>query len=282
MTISKSGLFVAYRNVVLKEEGSAISQELAMGITKAYSKIKFKKKKNPSNYVLIKLYDKFKAVTVREHGDEDHFGNLQDLYLDLSKDIAPIYTDDYSKSFTIKIGTPVVMDRSKCNPNQDQTCSTGLHVAGKQWLEDQGSYFGNTPLKVLVNPTDVVCVPPLDSYGKMRTCAYYPIELLEKDSNGVLIEEKSFDGFEDDFINIITYTGNVNNEDDGNYKLDIPSCPELNKSNIYDRLEEIRNNETFKQVNHYEDEYEDEDEDEGDDYDYDYEYDDEEDDDFWD
>lgn len=45
MVISKSGLFVAYRNVQLKSEGSEISSKWAEFISTSYSKVKYKFKK---------------------------------------------------------------------------------------------------------------------------------------------------------------------------------------------------------------------------------------------
>jgi hypothetical protein len=237
MTISKSGFFVAYRNVVLKSEGSEISSRFAKAITKAYTKIKFKKRKNPSKYVMC-ITDDGKYYTGKAKDTSGStLGNLQDLYNELSKTTAPVYTDSYSHTFTIKVGVPVTMDRSLCDSNQENTCSKGLHVAGKTWL--QASYFGNIGLKVLVNPADVVAVPGADNYGKMRTCAYYPIAILDRDDNGDIIDDNDIDGFEDDFANII-YSGEINNEDHGNYSLNIPDCVEINRSTILDRLKDIK------------------------------------------
>ena len=71
------------------------------------------------------------------------------------------------------------MPRNKCDSVQENSCSRGLHVAGKSWLTS--NYFGDTALMVLVNPADVVAVPPIDNYGKMRTCAYYPVSIVEFD-----------------------------------------------------------------------------------------------------
>ena len=51
----------------------------------------------------------------------------------------------------------VTMKRDACDSVQENTCSSGLHVAGKGWLKR--NYFGNNGLVVLVNPADVVAVP---------------------------------------------------------------------------------------------------------------------------
>lgn len=249
MTISRSGLFVAYRNVVLKSEGSDISSKLAKAISKLYVKVKFKWKKSPKNYFVV--YDGKEYGLV--HNDEEvpesyigitELGNLYKLYLSLADDTkSPVYTDAYSQSFTIKIGEPVIMPRSECDSKQENTCSRGLHVAGKDWL--QNNYFGKESLIVLVNPADVVAVPPEDSYGKMRTCAYYPVALVERDEDGDIINDNVPDGFEDDFFDLIAFTGNINNNEESTYTVEIPNMPEINRNRIYDQLgyiaEQIRN-----------------------------------------
>lgn len=68
-----------------------------------------------------------------------------------------VFTDHYTHSFKIKIGEMVIMDRSKCDTTQENTCSKGLHISGKGWLKR--NYFGNIGLACLVNPADVVAVP---------------------------------------------------------------------------------------------------------------------------
>lgn len=250
MTISKSGLFVAYRNVNLKENGSDISAKLAKVISKFYVKTKFKWKKSPKNFNVVYDGKEYALITKDTLLDEDWdtIGNLQELYNSLGDEKkAPVYTDGYTGKFTIKIGEPVTMPREKCDPIQENTCSRGLHVAGRDWL--QSNYFGSESLIVLVNPADVVAVPPSDSYGKMRTCAYYPVALVERDAEGNIVNDNIPDGFEDDFINIITYQGEINNTDLGNYELSIPIIPEIDKELIQIRLENIKASLKNKYVN---------------------------------
>lgn len=80
---------------------------------------------------------------------------------------------------------------------------------------------------------------PEDSYGKMRTCAYYPISIVTYDSYGKIIDEDIEDGFEDDFIDKICYIGTVNNEDNDNYVLNIPAISESDKNLIYSNLKAL-------------------------------------------
>ena len=240
MTISKSGLFVAYRNVHIKKEGTNIKAELANFISSKYSQIKFVNKKFPKNYTVIEENGVYSIVPINHQIDGDVIGNLDELYKELSNlEVSTIYTDGYTKSFNIKLGEIVSIPREKCDSTQENTCSRGLHVAGKDWL--QANYFGDVGLMVLVNPADVVAVPPEDNYGKMRTCAYFPI-LNVKVENRKLEEVDIPNGFEDDFFNImINYNGKINNEDVGQYQI-IPEKPteDFNEKKILNKLSEIK------------------------------------------
>ena len=240
MVISKSGLFVAYRNVQLKSEGSEISSKWAEFISTSYSKIKYKFKKSPKNYTVGKDANGDKVCVLTESSLTKVKGNLQELYNKLNdQDLSPVYTDAHTRTFTIKIGEPVTMNRSKCNADSNVTCSNGLHLGGKSWLE-QG-YFGDTTLLCLVNPSDVVAIPEIDSYGKMRVCAYYPVQIVDRDKDGKIIDQGINDGFEDDFMHHIAYSGDINNTDIINYTVDIPEIPEISKKKILNRLVEISN-----------------------------------------
>jgi hypothetical protein len=241
MTISRSGLFVAYRNVKLHSEGENVDAEMTKFITESFTRVRHQLKQNPAKYHIGKDVIGTLICTRSEKRVIESLGMLKDLYEGLSdKETAPVYTDGYTGKFRIRIGEPVTMDRSKCNENDNVTCSRGLHVAGKSWLNS--NYFGNTGLRVLVNPSDVVAVPPIDSYGKMRCCAYYPVSVVGFDSDSKIIDEKLDDGFEDNFIDMITYVGNVKNEEtvENKYIISIPEIPEINKQTFMSRLGDIK------------------------------------------
>lgn len=239
MSISSSGLFVAYRNVQVHSEGKNISSVMAKFITESFTKIRHKHKKNPKNYYVGKDSEGEMICSASENKVVEVIGKLDDLYNNLSDpDTAPVYTDSYTGKFRIRIGEPVTMDRNKCDTNQNNTCSRGLHVAGKDWL--QSNYFGNTGLRVLVNPSDVVAVPPQDSYGKMRVCAYYPVSVVDFDTDGKILDEKINDGFVDNFIDMISYVGEKNTEEVAKYSISLPPIPELSRNRIMDRLEDIK------------------------------------------
>ena len=235
MTISRSGLFVAYRNVKIKKAGASIDPKLANFVSSEYARIKFVSKKSPKDYLVLKTVD---GYVLTKTSCNNTIGNLSDLYKQLSDvEVSTVYTDGYTGKFEIKLGEIVSMPREKCDSVQENSCSKGLHVAGKTWLKE--NYFGDVGLMVLVNPADVVAVPPVDDYGKMRTCAYYPVSIVEFDKNGDIIDTEIEDGFEDDFIDKICYSGLINNNDINPYFVTIPDIPELDKSKINNRLLEM-------------------------------------------
>tara|TARA_R110000851_G_scaffold97156_2_gene210678 strand:+ start:11919 stop:13097 length:1179 start_codon:yes stop_codon:yes gene_type:complete len=239
MSISSSGLFVAYRNVKLYSKGESIDAPLAKFITESFTKVRHRLKKNPKNYIIGRDLDGEFICSSSENRVDVQLGMLDIMYKALSDiETAPIYTDGYTGKFRIRIGEPVTMPRERCDTNQSNTCSRGLHVAGKSWL--QSNYFGDTGLRVLVNPSDVVAVPPEDSYGKMRVCAYYPVGIVGFDESGKILDERIEDGFEDNFIDMISYVGETNNEEVSKYSITVPSIPELSRNRIMDRMEDIK------------------------------------------
>ena len=238
MTISKTGLFIAYRNVLVAKEGSAFDATMSEFVSERYAKTRYIWKKSAKNYHVGYNKDGDPICNIKKENVHTYLGPLDECYKKLSNEnVATVYTDKHTQKMEIMIGKPVSIDRSECDPIQTNTCSRGLHVAGRSWLT-QG-YFGDVPLAVLVNPADVVAVPPRDGYGKMRVCAYYPFQVVEMD-NRKIVEKPFKDGFEDDFMKMICHTGEINEEQSFDYTLEIPTIPELDRSKIIRRFDEIK------------------------------------------
>lgn len=247
LTVTKSGFFVAYRKVLVKSEGKVVDNTLTKFITDSYFAIKAKKK-GPKSFTIIKsttdlgLYVVKSEKAVNLEPTETILGNVEELYKGLSsnpeseKSSVTIYTDAHTKTFEIKIGEIVTMDRDKCDAVQENTCSRGLHVASREWIRSHGSGFGNTNLVCLINPSDVVAVPPQDSYGKMRVSAYYPVKVADADFNDTIP-----DGFEDDFITKVISFSKINNDEAKTYNFAVSEIPEVNKTTILQRLDDIKN-----------------------------------------
>lgn len=238
MEITSSGLFVAYRNVDIKKEGKTINNTLTKFITDKFMHVRYKLKKAAKNYFVGKLEGELVANINKDKVGEE-IGNLQELYNNLSStesEEVTVYTDSYTQTFNIQIGKLVSMPRMFCDAVQENDCSRGLHVGGKTWLRQ--NYFGSESIRVLVNPTDVVAVPPKDKYGKMRTCAYMPIQVVSF-KNGE-IDAYDISGFEDDFFSQINYDKSKIGTDSVLYELEIQKVYELDYTKIKRKLDSIR------------------------------------------
>ncbi|QOR59366.1 protector from prophage-induced early lysis [uncultured phage cr116_1] len=148
-----------------------------------------------------------------------------------------VFTDHHSHTFKIKIGNMVTMDRNKCDTVQENTCSSGLHIGGKGWLKK--NYYGDTGLACLINPADVVAVPPYDNYGKLRTCAYLPMDIIHYDKNDNVIPLDVEDGFDCSYVTKVIYEGTMGTKEDSTYKINIPEIPGTTVESIQDKLLEI-------------------------------------------
>lgn len=85
--------------------------------------------------------------------------------------------DSHSRTFNNNVGEHVKMDRAGVNPDPNQTCSHGLHVASFEYAK---GFSGDVLVVVKVNPRDVVAVPTDYNKQKMRTCAYVVEEIYDK------------------------------------------------------------------------------------------------------
>lgn len=243
MVISKSGLIVGYRNVDIKREGDEFDSTLIKYVTREWAYVRYKLKKSPSNYLVgVDYAGEYIRINKTDASDSSTviISNLAELYDKIvasQNEEVTVFTDHYSHSFEIRIGQVVQMERKSCDAIQENDCSRGLHVGGKDWL--QKNYFGDVGLRVLVNPADIVAVPTQSDYGKMRTCAYYPINVIEYDNYGNVIDDDIDSGFEDDFMSQICYTGEINNNDPNAYRLNLPDSPEYNRGQIMENLRQL-------------------------------------------
>jgi len=282
MKISKSGLFIGYRNVDIKKQGNNnyYSQDLCDFVQQEYERIRNMKKGTGHYYVrpishpgghtptfeLIKddwTYKVTDWVYNDDTGEDEEvvvetltfadlindeaeiLWNLKQLYEEFKAvnfDAAQlgndtVYTDHHSHTFNIQVGKLVSMPRSSCDSVQEHQCSSGLHLANAEWLDE--GYYGTQGLVCLCNPRDVVAVPHDSTYGKLRTCAYLPIALTKYDENGKVIPYNVEDGFESSWVKEVLYSGHKSTEDLATYELSVPDIPEINKSTITQNVLEI-------------------------------------------
>lgn len=145
-----------------------------------------------------------------------------------------VYTDHHTHTFKIKVGEMVTMPRKDCNCDSSQECDRGLHLASKHWLNR--NYFGTVGLVCLCNPADVVAVPFNSSYGKLRTCAYLPIDIIKYGSDDKPIPYPAEDGFDCSYVTQVIYEGLMGTEEDSTYKIVIPDIPGMSRNTITDNL----------------------------------------------
>lgn len=72
------------------------------------------------------------------------------------------------------IGAVVTEPREECDPNRNQTCSTGIHFCSIEYLQS-GGYGGgltgrNKVIAVVINPADVTAIPTDYNLTKGRCC----------------------------------------------------------------------------------------------------------------
>ena len=104
------------------------------------------------------------------------------------------FLDSHSKTIDNSVGRIVKMDRSKVDPNNHQTCSTGLHVAAWSYAHQ---FDGDVIVCVKVNPKDVVAVPVDYNRQKMRVCEYKVCKVVTAPYQGFYIQtddKEEFDG----------------------------------------------------------------------------------------
>lgn len=223
MKITESGFIIAYRNADIKDETTYSTQQ-AKEIINRYYQEKYLNHKDP--YTIYGVDGGINETSLGEMYDDIVNGGC-----------SPVYTDHHSHTTTIKLGQPVRMPREETDQCQENTCSRGLHVAGTQWLKQ--NYFGSVGMMVLVNPANVVAVPTgSDNYGKMRTCEYFPVALIDFDSEGNIIEPE-YNLYNDiAYLNEIKYEGTINNVDVDNYVI---ARGQVSRETMYDSILERLN-----------------------------------------
>ena len=134
--------------------------------------------------------------------DVEYVGSVQvimDTLAEIEEENQSVYTDKHTHSMEIKLGVPVVMDRTECDADPKRDCSYGLHVGATKYVEQfrgvnrKNSDDEKSPVLVcLVNPMHVVAVPEYD-HSKMRVAEYYPFARgLVKNGDIEIVENKYF------------------------------------------------------------------------------------------
>jgi hypothetical protein len=213
--LTDKGYMVTYKAVYLKDTEKPKTSGLDAFVGEQYLVVK-KWRTGPKKYVVYKNLEdgglNITKQTTAEKWDEKEknveiIGNLADIYnavvntkSDNDNADKTIYTDMHSKTMSIELGVPVVMDRKDCDADPARDCSYGLHVGATKYVEKFVEYKKNESaiLVCLVNPANVVAVPNYD-HSKMRVTEYFPIGLAKYENQKIDIIEQKY--FEDDYSN---------------------------------------------------------------------------------
>lgn len=112
-------------------------------------------------------------------------GNLADLYNNLSEMKENRYTDDYTRSYDIRIGEVYKIREEDIDVNKHGSCGGALHVADGKVFNYKS--FGDTPVAVLVDPRHVY---KMDSgySGKIGVKQMFVMSITEQDYSGNYID----------------------------------------------------------------------------------------------
>lgn len=183
--IAPNGMFVGYRKV--EEVGFELKGTVIDGFMSTLYRLRKQvkdHKKSPKKMFVHEVKDESGRVV--DYKATKHsvgsMGSVQEL-IDLIPECGR-FTDGRTHTMDIRLTSPVEMNRADCDESL-ASCSTGLHVATRKY-----SFSGHFRIAVLVDPTDVVSVP--SSYeGKLRSCRYYPVKIVETRDEDIFSTEVS-------------------------------------------------------------------------------------------
>ena len=118
------------------------------------------------------------------HGEK--IGSLVDLYLDLPNREENRFTDNWSRTFDIRIGQVVAMPKEDCNWSTQDCATAGLHFAG---YTAPYVLCGDTTVMTLHNPMKVVGI----GREKGRCWEYLPFMLTTVAEADQIMNDRSFD-----------------------------------------------------------------------------------------
>jgi hypothetical protein len=268
--ITKQGFFVALRNVVTLHG----SPELVHFVSNAYNKVKAVWKKSPDAYTVFlengeykivhedklwevktkTMYDKWcdeiedyvecepyeEEVTCRvDHGEE--IGGLTHLYLDLPNRKENRFTDDWTKTFDIRVGKVVNMPKEDCNWSTQDCAAAGLH-----FTSDQIHYVGcgDQSVLVLINPMKVVGI----GTHKGRCYEYLPIMTVPREEATSILHDNQFDTLQLDEEYAIRELSDIESKvkegyatESSKYEFNLPNISSVDIKEIVKSLDEMKN-----------------------------------------
>lgn len=184
LPITKNGMLVTYRKVVSTGQKN---KDLVEFISSEYFRIK-KMKKSPSNYIIYKDGDNYVTKSRLLGGDmfSENLGIVAELYTKIDTLVENTFTDNHTKSKSIKIGQIYKEDEDKINLDNSQSYAAGLHVGAESFGFDG---FGDTGVICLVNPSKIRSVPN-HSCNKMRVSELLPVAIMNLENYKEFVESQ--------------------------------------------------------------------------------------------
>jgi hypothetical protein len=131
----------------------------------------------------VEEYEYEQTVPVN-HGER--IGGLTELYLDLPNREENRFTDNWTKTFDIRVGQVVSMPKEECNWSTQDCATAGLHFAG---YTAPYVLCGDTTVMTLHNPMKVVGIGAV----KGRCWEYLPFMLTTVAEADQIMNDRSFD-----------------------------------------------------------------------------------------
>lgn len=125
---------------------------------------------NPSSRAVNRLFDFLQANDIKIS---------KDGYIIAWKKVREDFKDIFTGKMDNSVGQTVSMPRNQVNEDDTVTCSNGLHVCAKSYLDQYAAYSGNRVVKVKLHPRDVVSIPVDYNNAKLRCCEYTVVEAVK-------------------------------------------------------------------------------------------------------
>lgn len=173
------------------------------------------------------------------HGQK--IGSLVDLYLDLPNRAENRFTDDWTKTFDIRVGKVVNMPKEDCNWSTQDCAAAGLHFTA-----DQIHYVGcgDQSVLVLINPMKVVGI----GTHKGRCYEYLPIMTVPREEATSILHDNQFDTLQLDEEYAIRELSDIESKvkegyavESSKYEFNLPNISSVDIKEIVKSLDEMKN-----------------------------------------
>ena len=186
----------------------------------------------------VERYEYTTSVKV-DHGEE--IGELTALYLDLPNRKENRFTDDWTKTFDIRVGKVVNMPQEECNWSTQDCAAAGLH-----FTSDQIHYVGcgDQSVLVLINPMKVVGI----GAHKGRCYEYLPIMTVPREEATTILHDGQFDTLELDEEYAIRDLSDIESKvaegyavESSKYEFNLPSISSSDIREVIMNLDQMKN-----------------------------------------